>query len=217
MPSGFTYKLCEGEQSFPEFVWDCVRAMGAFIHMRDDGGNASLRLPEKDFCDRGSKEKVEERRAALRKEDRELRELKAKTPEQIEIDFENYKEKQIAEYEESLAKVTPIRNRLEAMRSQVMDWQAPSIEHEGLKEFMLKQLEETIKWDGQPHPRERPTFPATAAEWHQEEIRHQERYVARTKELLEEEINSPDLTQDHIDWIKALIDSVPPPPGRFAE
>src|SRR5690242_13602207 len=51
MPTGYTAALYDGPQSFEEFFWRCTRAMGLFIHMRDDSLDAPL--PEK-FEARGS-------------------------------------------------------------------------------------------------------------------------------------------------------------------
>ena len=35
MPSGYTSRLCEGEQPFEEFVLQCARAFGACVMQRD--------------------------------------------------------------------------------------------------------------------------------------------------------------------------------------
>jgi len=36
MPTGYTAKLCEGEQSFGEFALGCARAFGACVMQRED-------------------------------------------------------------------------------------------------------------------------------------------------------------------------------------
>ena len=51
------------------------------------------------------------------------------------------------EYEESLAKRAAMRERYEAMLVQVKAWTPPTSEHQGLKDFMAKQLEESIDFD----------------------------------------------------------------------
>ena len=45
MPTGYTAKLMEQGQTFPEFIMSCARAFGALIMMRDDPANAPI--PEK--------------------------------------------------------------------------------------------------------------------------------------------------------------------------
>jgi hypothetical protein len=36
------------------------------------------------------------------------------------------------------------------MRSKVADWQPPRTDHQGLKDFMIEQLDQTISFDGKP-------------------------------------------------------------------
>lgn len=42
MPTGYTAKLIEKGQSFPEFVMLCARAFGACVEMREDGLDAPI-------------------------------------------------------------------------------------------------------------------------------------------------------------------------------
>jgi hypothetical protein len=215
MPSGYTYRIVEGEQTFQDFVWRAVRAMGVFIHMRDDCLDAPLRMPEPDFIKRGSPSEIGRREAELRRYETELHDEQVKTPEQIAAEFEAYKAKRLAEYEETYARRKPIYERVTRLRSEVSDWKPPTEDHENFKRFMLEQLDETTKWDAELP--EKPVFKETAEEWHADEIEWLEGRIARCEELLQEEINSPDIRKGHIQWLEELMASVPPPPGRFKE
>jgi len=44
------------------------------------------------------------------------------------------------------------KDRLEKMLQSAKEWQPPSAEHEGLKKFMIEQLEETIEYDCKMRP-----------------------------------------------------------------
>ena len=45
MPTGYTARLCDGEQTFKDFAMLCARACGALIEMREDPMDAPI--PEK--------------------------------------------------------------------------------------------------------------------------------------------------------------------------
>ena len=215
MPSGYTHKIVDGAQSFEEFLYGAVRAMNSFIHMRDDPMDAPLRLPAPDFVKKGSPDKVAKRLAEIHRYEAELRDELAKTPKEVEAEFEEHKTKQWAEYKERYARRKPIHDRVQRLRSQVADWVTPSPDHDGFKSFLLQQLDETTKWDCELP--EAPVFPDTAVDYHTKKVKRLEQRIERCKELHQEEIASPDVQKDRIEWIKELVGSVPPPPGIFAE
>lgn len=214
MPSYLTDKLCEEGDTFEEFVWRAARVVGAFIHMRDDSLDTKLRLPEFGFHRTGTKEKIAEREADLEDEQDELLRLQGKEPAEIEASYERYKAKALRDYEEETQRVQPVYERITAMRAQVADWQPPTPEHEDFKLLLIRQLDEALDYDGRLP--KRPQFEETAEEWHAKLIEYSERRVERCKELLEDERSKPDYQNVAVDWIRALVESVPPPPGRFA-
>jgi len=215
MPSGYTYKIVDGEQSFEEFLYGAVRAMDAFNHMMDDPMGAPLRLPARDFVKKGSPDKVVKCLAEIYRCESELQDELVKTFEEIETEFDEHKTKQWAEYKETYAKRKPIYDRVQRLRSQVVDWVTPSPDHDGFKGFLLEKLDETIKWDCDLP--EKPVFPGTAVEYHTKNVKWLEQRIERCKRLHQEEIASSDVQKNRIEWIKGLVGSVPPPPGTFAE
>lgn len=139
MPTGYTAALCDGEMSFEDFVWRLARGMGAFVMMRDDSLNA--KIPERfEPSDYNSKE--------LAKAEKELKRIQALT---IEECNEAAREEYLAlkeNFTEANKRTDKVRDRLQRMRSKVADWKPPTSEHVGFKEFMLEQLDSTIRFDG---------------------------------------------------------------------
>jgi hypothetical protein len=79
-----------------------------------------------------------------------------------------------------------------------MSWKPPTPEHTGLKDFMLSQIKDSIKWLGEPRP-----YPVMMdpAEYRAGEVRDAADEVDRiTKNLLEEEQNVTATNK----WIKDL-------------
>lgn len=138
MPTGYTYPVRDKEDlSFEEFVWGCAKAFGALMHMRDDDYGAEIKLPkESDY----HKNALKEAQANLeRLQKMTLAEAK------VERDREYAETRQRAQ--ESLAEKLAARKRYERMIKLVKDWNPPTSEHNGLKEFMLSQLNQSLDFD----------------------------------------------------------------------
>jgi len=139
MPTGYTSELCDREMTFEEFVWRLARGMGAFVMMRDDRLDA--KIPEKfEPSDWNAK--------ALKEAEDKLLKIRDMTTEEANAAaLEEYHTLK-ASFEESNKKTAVVRDRLLRMRSKVADWNPPTHDHEGLKRFMLEQLDSTIRFDG---------------------------------------------------------------------
>jgi len=132
MPTGYTSKLMAEEQSFPEFVLGCARAFGALIAMRDSPNGTPI--PEKFYPSDYHAKKV----VLARKE---LKRLKAmKHGERLKFG-QSAKEAAIKHNEQWLKKDKAENDRLLAMAQNVIAWNPPTKDHQGLKEFMLQQLD----------------------------------------------------------------------------
>ncbi len=86
----------------------------------------------------------------------EVKQLKQEKEELAAISAEEAEEKATAEYDKALSsrqrKINDSRDRkrrYDAMLAQVRAWCPPTPDHEGLKKFMIGQITESIKWDGQ--------------------------------------------------------------------
>jgi hypothetical protein len=197
MPTGYTGKLYEGEQSFNEFVWSCARAFGAMIHMREDGLNAKIVEPVLDVSYyEQSRQRAEKKLAEVDTfSDAEVRDV-------LQLEYENAKTEAAKSNTRSAAK----RARYEAMVKQVSAWTPPSPEHAGLRTFMLDQLRESIKFDcdGSAYtPKLR-----TAQEWRDETRARAQRDLEYANK---EEARERKQHAERVAWMRALQASVPLP------
>lgn len=144
MPTGYTAKIAEG-QTFEQFIWDCARAFGALIMMRDDPSDAPI--PErfepapfyKDMLDKAQNEFAEW--AAMSEQAR--RDMMA---------LEVCREEQAREASEARRRATS--EAYAAMLGKVRAWEPPTDDHIGLRDFMIQQIEESIRFDcGHEYPR----------------------------------------------------------------
>jgi len=132
MPTGYTAKLMESGQTFPEFIMGCARAFGALIEMRDSPNDAPI--PDKfEPSDYNAKRLISARE--------ELAKLKAMSIEERTAFGETTKTKDVDRKQGYLKKAVVENNRLEDMAAQVRAWTPPTKDHQGLKDFMLQQID----------------------------------------------------------------------------
>lgn len=138
MPTGYTADLHDGKDvTFREFALKCSRAMGAAIMQRDEDPNVEIKLRTvEDYY----YENVEKARTALAKA--------------LSRSTEYWDEEQQREIQEAreyrwkhLEDKTSLEERYNAMLAEVRAWNPPTSEHEGLKKFMIEQLESSIDFD----------------------------------------------------------------------
>lgn len=199
MPTGYTAKLYEGaEQSFEEFVWSCVRAMGVAVTMRDDPLDKPV--PER-F---GGHDSYYEKRIAEHEAEWARLENMSLTDcdDAAELEYETER----GRVEEANRKDAELRSRYESMLAQVLAWEPPTTEHEGLKKFMADQLTESIRFDT-GHHRSLPSK-KTGTEWRRERIERLTSDLEYARKHLHEE---RERAEGRNDWLRALRLSVPQP------
>lgn len=196
MPTGYTYCVEEGA-TFEQFVWRCARGMGALITLRDDSMDAPTpeRLkPQTEYHEK----RIAECRARLRF----LDSLSAEGAEQAgRQEREDYVKAMAASSERTKEKQALYR----AMRAKVADWKPPTKDHEGLKEFMLDQLDmsiDTSEW--------KPDLPPVLSgpAWRDREMANAQKEIAYQEEKIAEELRR---TAERNEWLAALRESVPMP------
>jgi hypothetical protein len=196
MPTGYTAKLADGEQTFYEFVWGCARAFGALVMMRELPLDAPI--TDDRLLDHWARERVLEAQAQLAER------VKKKDKEQRAA-YEHEK----AERAGSLAalEATRIRRlrRYHAMLLMCRAWHPPSAEHVRLKEFMIEQLETSITVDCEPW--KPPAFPPFE-QWRAESQAELERALSRAEASDKEEIER---NEKRLRWVHELRLSVGPP------
>lgn len=195
MPTGYTACIDDGA-TFEQFVWRCARGMGACIMMRDDPWDKPI--PESFEPSKYYFESVESA-------EKKLAAINAMTVEEIT-------ERQVAD--NAAIRVNNERRRTEreeqkrnyaAIKAKVEAWTPPTADHEGLRSFMLEQLE-----TGKPYEawQENENTIVEPEEWRQAQIEKVMQEVARAKDEWNKE---QERTAGRNGWIKQLRDSIPQP------
>lgn len=202
MPTGYTAPLHDGEDiTFEQFVLRCSRGMGAAIMQRDDSLDAEIALREVgDY----HLQRVEQSAAALAgawtRTDEEWAALQTAA---IAHDVK-YRE-------QYLTKQAQIEGRYTAMLAAVQAWVPPTSEHQGLKDFMVQQLEESLRFDVGGYT---PSVPdeLPIAEYRERELGRLARALERDTKQLEEE---RERVRGQNAWVLALRESLalPVPTG----
>ena len=141
MPTGYTASISEGI-SFEKFVLRCARAMGALIMMRDEPFDTPI--PDK-F--EPSKYHVKE----LEKANQRYSFLLHLNVDQIKEYSEKEYQEQLQSWQKCEHDKLELSNKYNEMLAKVVQWIPPTKEHVGFKEFMIKQIRESIEFDCTPH------------------------------------------------------------------
>jgi hypothetical protein len=197
MPTGYTADIAE-DITFNQYVWSCARAFGALVMMRDDPTGTPIpeRFEPSDWSVK-----------ALAKAKDRLATLQAMSPEAIEANARQDYKDALARHAERKAEYQALRRKYEAMLAQVRAWTSPSKDHDGLKEFMEKQITESIDWDCNESHLAAPEV-QSASVWLTEQIGAAERDIAYHTKAHAEEIER---TENRNQWLKALRESVAQP------
>jgi hypothetical protein len=197
MPTGYTEGVASGEiKTLQEYAMTCARAMGALVSMRDSSFNAAI--PEKlepSTYHRDQLEKSQEELAILRRMSEAVWEEKAKAA----FDEKQAWEKEYARKQEQQ------RARYERMRTLVLAWQNSP---EGLKSFMISQLDDSIKFDcpeGSYFGHVEQPRPDTGREWFLKQERTLLRNIARYSTEYEKELER---VEERNKWLEQLRDSL---------
>lgn len=170
MPTGYTDRIYRGDSvSFPEFVLSCSRAIGAAIMLRDAGGDV---LPTEDNVIDTTTYHVER----IAQAEARLEELIEMPTDQAADAAEREHEEEIRNYRLRTGDYYALKRRYEVMREQVEAWQPPTEEHVGLKDFMLEQLDGSLKFDCHQPPAP-PARCLSAAEWFKREMEKAQRDI----------------------------------------
>ncbi|QOI67552.1 hypothetical protein SEA_BEUFFERT_183 [Streptomyces phage Beuffert] len=193
MPSGYTAELYEGEQSFEDFVKKAARAMGAYMHLRDEPSDTPLTKRTLDvsyYIQRIDKAQTEYDEFTAMSED-EQRGLYQKF-------LDNRKEYEVESNEQTDA----LAARYGEMLARVISWRVPD-ELDGLKDFMREQLEASINFDCGYRGVNLPT--PTFEEWRDEKVDQLERdKVYYGKRMDEEKQRVKEQNEYHDALMKAL-------------
>jgi hypothetical protein len=194
MPTGYTAVIGERDITFKEFALRCARAMGACVMQRDNPMDEPPKLQEP--CDFYAKE-IDATKAKLEA----LKGMSASEAERRAA--EEYAET-IDGAQTGIAKDAALRDKYEAMLVQVKAWEPPTPEHQGLKKFMVEQIEESIRFDcigTYYQERIANAKQLTGGSWLLKEQTELTRHLARYAEEYEKEVQR---TNERNAWITAL-------------
>jgi len=199
MPTGYTARICEGEQSMSEFILGCARAFGACAGQRDNPMDDLPKIPAEIEFQGG---------ARIAEAEKKLADLLALTQEEkIAMGVKEHKE-QIKYYTKALKERKIVRARLDKMYARIEDWVPPSKDHDELKKFMLDQLQSTIENDGDVGYYER----TLQAEKEKDMLDFYDSELVRAKWCVkhakEEAHKEKDRYVNRVQWIKQLYNSL---------
>lgn len=138
MPTGYTAGILDGTTtSFPQFAKLCMRAFGATIHLRDESLDHEYepRTPS-DYHQKEIAKAKQLLIGAEKHSDKEIIETR-------KSELETSKEYHLGAIEKAKKATTD----LEIILADAKNWQPPTPEHNGIKEFMIDQIEKTIDFD----------------------------------------------------------------------
>lgn len=197
MPTGYTSIVADNENfTFPEFAMRCARNFGALIMMRDEPLDAPI--PEKFEPSDYEKNEYEKAKVAY---DNFI--ANPPSDEDLEKQYNEYVALEMERFAAASADKDIKRRRYNAMLLRVLKWHPPTPEHEGLKEFMIDQLHDSIDFDCSEY---------------QPVISDREGYIARNRsgEYLKEELDfyekkwhdEIERTNSRNKWLKELRESL---------
>jgi hypothetical protein len=197
--TGYVHTMLDKGQTFEEYAFSCARAFGALIMMRDDPMDATIpdEFKPSDYHDK-----------AVATAKKELARLRAMTTAEMEA----YGQKQKSERLDSLIASKREQDaeiaKCNAMLIDVYAWTPPTTDHEGLKRFMVEQIQKSIRYGSDYYDREMSAVSAkTPEEFHLEAIMSETRNVEyhtveRSKEI--------DRAAERTKWVKDLRESLQP-------
>jgi hypothetical protein len=194
MPTGYTAAIKDGI-TFEQFVMQCSRAMGAMVMMRDEPFDAPI--PERFDPSNYHTEKLAEAEKLL---------AWYENMADSEVDRERLKEYQeeVASRDERIKQAGELLAKYESMRDAVSAWVPPTPDHEGFRDFMLKQIDESIKFDCNTSYYSQPELYGTSA-WRDIKIMKARRDIEYHRAEHAKEVER---TESRNAWIKALRESL---------
>ena len=176
MPTGYTAGILDGKvNTFEEFATVCTRAFGATIHMRDNPMDSPYepRTPS-DYHTNSIQSKRER-----------LEEIESMSDEKIVEDFNTQLGEDLKYHQTKMEEDKRNLEKLNSMLESAKSWVPPTEDHQPFRNFMIEQIESTIKVDGDPSY-------------------HVNKMVGIKKQM-EEGINPKEYREDTIQEIKSQI------------
>lgn len=198
MPTGYTAKICEGDQTFKEFALTCARAFGACFHQRDEGLDQPPKLQEPDDY------YMEELDKAIK----ELERFKNLSNEELSVMASDKFNEEVRQIKQDISNKKEAKDRIKKMLTEAKEYNTPTTDHDEFKKFMIDQLEQTLKWEGDLSYYENSLKRfklLSGEEYRNSVIEGLQNHVEYCKKFYAKEINRVD---EHNKWLKELINSL---------
>jgi len=195
MPTGYTADIKDGI-SFEQFALNCAKAFGACITMRDLPSDAPI--PEEFEPSNYHADRLAEARRQLALYEAMLPEDAAQLSAAEYRDAEHSREKRLRD---NLDTLESYREMLDRARI----WIAPTKDHDGLKEFMIKQIEDSIEWDDSTEYLNKPTPVLSATDWLEAKKAKALKNIEYHKEENAKELQR---TAERNQWVRLLRESL---------
>lgn len=196
MATGYTDIISRGA-TFEEFVLRCARAFGAFVEMRDSSLDATIPDEFKPSTYHAENlAKAKQRLASIESWSLTNAEIAANADyclEEVRIrEAIEKNRKTIAAYKDMLYRVS--------------QWQPPTSEHEELKEFMVEQIEKSLKFDDiENYYLKHPAKRLTGKEWLAKAVSSAEQDISYHTEQNQKEIEG---AASRTKWVQELRESL---------
>jgi hypothetical protein len=190
MPTGYTAAIAGGI-TFEQFAMQCARAFGALVTMRDDPSDAPI--PDRIEPSTHYQEWLE-------REHVELNRLMAFTAADVEREAEADYQLQVEAHADRMKKAADLQAKYESMLERVNAWTPPSSDHQGLKDFMIQQITESIRFDCNTSYDEPPHRKAPA-EWIADKLERARADLARYEDEHRKEVER---AASRTAWVQSL-------------
>ncbi len=196
MPTGYTEAVATGKiTDFNEYALLCARAFGACILLRDEPLDSNI--PE--FAP------SEHYAASLAEAENELAEFEAMNESQRRQLHADEHAKNVETADRWIAENLAQRERYEAMLSKAKAFKSPSPDHDKYAEFLVEQLESSIKFDCGTEYYENLKREMPFSEWQSKKRETLLRTVAYREQSNREEIAR---TASRNTWVRKLKDAL---------
>ena len=192
MPTGYTAPVNDGTvTTLKDYALGCARAFGALIELRDEP--SSTPIPQK-FKRSTYHDK------ALKDAEADLASLSNLTATERQAKADKANADRLAYWQKSKADQSALKARYDAMLAKAKNWTPPTPDHEDFKNFMVSQLEQSIKFDT-GYGEDTPPEPVTADQWYADALKEARRQVKYHTDGRDEEIKR---TAERQAWLDAL-------------
>lgn len=192
MPTGYTDKIKDGI-TFEQFAMNCARAFGACIEMRDDP--ADKEIPDEFKPSDYHIKQIEEAKKNIKLLKNMSQKEKSEAAEKEYLD-------NVAYHEKSRQENIDLLEKYNSMLKCVKSWEPPTSEHIRFKEFMIEQIEGSIKFDIHPEYYEKyAPKPLSSDEWYNKKLEEANDNLKYHKKEYAEEVER---CKGRSKWIKDL-------------